>query len=100
MKGDDLRVDREIAAVIRFVGDDPVGLVAEPILQALELVLAGVVVLPEHRDLAVRKLVTDILRVDPPLALVVRLKSHGPWEILGISELGAAGGDEELRYLL
>ena len=96
----DLRIDAGIADLVGLVGDDHADLVAEAVLQALELVLAGVVVLPEHRDLAVRKLVPDVGGVDPALALVVGLKTHRPRKILGIAELGAAGGDEQLRHLL
>src|SRR5688500_19468198 len=44
---------------------------------SLERILAGIVVLPEHRDLAVREFVQDVFGVDPPLALVVRLPAHG-----------------------
>ena len=96
----DLRIDRGIADLVGLVGDDHVDLVAEAVLQALELVLAGVVVLPEHRDLAVREIVQDVFGVDAPLALVVGLKAHGPGEVLGIAEFGAAGGDEQLRHFL
>ncbi|MGX0994111.1 hypothetical protein AB7M38_001403 [Bradyrhizobium diazoefficiens] len=100
MQRDDLRVDRGIADLIGLVGDDHAGLVAEPVLQTLELVLAGVVVLPEHRDLAVRKVIADVFGVDPALALVIRLEAHRPGKVPGIAELGAAGRDEELRHLL
>ena len=55
VQGDDLGIDGGVAHFIGFVGDDHAGLGAETVLQALELILAGVVVLPEHRDLAVRE---------------------------------------------
>src|SRR5258708_4408572 len=68
------------------VSDDHAELVAEAVLQALELILSGVIVLPEHRDLAVREIILDVFGVDSPLALVVGLKTHGPGEVLGIAE--------------
>ena len=42
----------------------------------------------------------DVFRVDAAFALVIRLISHGPGEVLRVSELGCAGRDEELRHLL
>ena len=93
-------IDR-FRGLVAFLGDDHRGgLGAEPVLQALEIVLAVIIVLVEHRDLGVRLFLQDVLGIDLGLALVARLPSHGPRKILGVVPLGGAGGDEQLRHLL
>src|SRR5882672_5802660 len=72
----------------------------EAVLQALDVILAVVVVLIEDSDLAVGKVLHQIFGVDAALALVVRLPAHGPREIFWIAPFGGAGGDEQLRHLL
>ena len=52
---DDVGVDRRLRDLVAFLGDDHRGrLGAESVLQALEVVLAEIVVLIEHGDLGVR----------------------------------------------
>ena len=96
-----MRVDRRLGDFIALLDDDHrLCLVAETFLEALDVVLAEVVVLIEHRHLGVRLLLQQILGIDPRLVLVVGLPSHGPGEVLRIVPLRRAGGDEQLRDLL
>ena len=98
---DDMAVDGRLGGLIAFFGNDHrCGLGAEPIRETLQIVLAVIVILIEHRDLRVRLLLEDIFGVDLGFALVARLPSHGPGKVLGIVPFGGAGGDEELRHLL
>ena len=70
---DDVGVDGRLRDLVAFLGDDHRGrLGAEPVLQALEVVLAVIVVLVEDRDLGVRLFLQEILRID------LRLRS-GSW---------------------
>ena len=98
---DDLGVDGRLRDFVAFLGDDHRSrLGAEAVLQALQVILAVVVVLIEHADLGVRHFLENVLRVDLGFALVVGLPAHGPGEVLRIVPLGSAGGDEQLRHLL
>ena len=98
---DDVVVDGGFGGFKAFLGDDHRGgLGAEPVFEALEVVLAVIVVLIQHRDLGVRLLLQEVFGVDPGLALIVRLPSHGPGKILGVIPLGGAGRDEQLRHFL
>ena len=98
---DDMVVDGRLRGLEAFFRDDHgSGLVAETVLQALQVVLAVIVVLIEHGDLGVGLFLQNIFGVDPRLALVARLPAHGPREVLRIVPLGGAGGDEKLRHLL
>src|SRR5205807_5054262 len=81
----DLRVEGGIRDLIGFVGDDHAGFVAETVAQSLHLVLAGVVILPDGGDLAVRIILQDVGRINSALALVVGLPAHGPRKILRIA---------------
>src|SRR6185437_7379971 len=100
MQGNDLGIDRRIAHLVGLVGDDHVGLAAETIAQSLDLILASVIVLPEHRDLGIWKVVQNVSGVDASLALIVGLPAHGPWKVFGVPPFGCAGRHEELGYLL
>ena len=52
-----------LGRLVALLGDDHRGgLVAEPVLQALQVVLAVIVVLVEHRDLGVGLLLQQVLR--------------------------------------
>ena len=75
-------------------------LAGEAVLQALEVVLAEVVVLVEHGDLGVRLFLHQELGVDARFALIAGLPSDGPRKVRRIVPLGGAGGDEQLRHLL
>ena len=62
---DDVRVDRRIGDFVGVFGDDHRRcLVAEAVLQAVEIVLPEIVVLVEHGDLGVRLVLQDVLGVD------------------------------------
>ena len=98
---DDMRIDGRLRGFVAFLGNDHRGrLGAEPVLQALDVIFAVIVVLIEHGDLGVRLFLENVLGVDLGLALVVGLPAHGPGKVLGIVPLGGAGGDEQLRHLL
>src|SRR6266436_5482576 len=97
---DDVVVYGRLGRLVTFFSDHHRGLGAEPVLQALDVVFAEIVVLIEDRDFAVGLLLHQILRVNPRFALVAGLPAHGPWKILGIVPFGGAGGDEQLRNLL
>ena len=71
-------------------GSPTIGAVAKAVLQALQLVAPGIVVLPEHRDFSVRIILHNIFGVDTPLALIVWLPTHGPWVIFRIAPFGRA----------
>src|SRR5205814_3368137 len=58
-----------------------------------------IVILIEDADLALRQILQNVFRVYPPLGLIGGLPPHGPREVLGIAELGGAGGYEQLRHL-
>src|SRR3984893_11249949 len=97
-QADDLGIDGGIGRFIRQLGDN-LDLVADRILQTLDVVLTVVVVLIEDRDLAIGMVLQDIFAVDAAFALVVRLPAHGPGEVHRIAESRRAGGDEKLRHL-
>ncbi len=95
-----LGVERGIGHLVGRIRDDHVGPLAETIAQALHLVLAGVVVLPQRCDLALGIVLQDVFRVDAAFALVVGLPAHGPGKILRVAPFGGAAGHEQLRHLL
>ena len=82
------------------LGDDLAGVLAETFLEAVDIVLAEVVVLHQHADLGVLDVGQDVLGVDDGLGVVVGLIAHRPRELLGPAPLGGAGRDVELRHLL
>ena len=95
----DLRVDGRVGDLVGRLGDDHrPGLVAEPGLDAVEIVLAEIVVLIEHADLGGGMLLQNVLPVDAALGEVVGIVSHGPGEVLRIGEFGCAGRGEQLRH--
>ncbi len=97
---DDVGLDRRLGRLVAALRDDHRRLVAEPVLQALEIVLAVVVVLVEDGDLRVRLFLQEILRIDARLGLVARLPADGPREVLRVVEFRGAGDHEQLRHLL
>jgi hypothetical protein len=76
------------------------GRVAEPVLEALEVVLAVVVVLVQDTDLRVRHVLQQVAGIDDTLRVVTRLVSHRPREVRRIVPLRGAGGQEQVRHLL
>ena len=99
-----LRICESMVGSVGFVGGfghhHARGLVAETGLDAVEVVLAEVVVLIEHADLGVRVVLDDVLAVDAALDEVVRVEAHRPREVLGIGEPRRAGRCEQLRHFL
>ena len=97
----DLRVDGRVGGLVGRLDLDHRGrLVAEPVDQPLQIVLAEIVVLIEHADLGVGLVLQDVGRVDAALRLVADEKAHGPGMALRVVPLGGAGGREQLRHLL
>ncbi len=79
---DHLAVDGRIGNLVGDVRyDQLVGILAEPLLEAVEVVLAVVVVLHQHADLRVLDVGQDVLGVDDRLGHVVGLEAHGPREV-------------------
>jgi hypothetical protein len=70
------------------------------LLQAVEDILAVVVVLIQHRDLSVRMIGREILAVDPSFVEERRLKCHRPGKIPRIVPFRSAAADEQMRDLL
>ena len=97
---DDLRVDGRIGGLVGSLDRDHRFLFAEPVLQALQIVLTKIVVLIEHPDLAVGLLLQEVGRVDAALALVIGLPADRPGVALRIVPFRRAGRDEKLRHLL
>ena len=98
---DHLAVDRGISDLIgQLLDDHGLGFVAQSVKESLEVVLTVVVILIKDGDLCIGLGLKQMLSVDQRLALVVRLPSHGPGEVLRIAPLGRASGHEELRHLL
>ncbi len=76
---DNLRIDTHVGGLVGILDlDHRRCLVAEPVDQPLQVVLAEIVVLIEHGDLAVGLVLQDVGRVDAPLRLVADKKAHGP----------------------
>ena len=95
----DLRIDRHI----RLDGDishDHAGGDAEPFLQSPEQIASELIVLPEHRDLAIGIGGLDVIGVNPSLGAKRRLPAHGPRKPLRMRPLLVAGRDKELRHFL
>src|SRR6202012_410560 len=76
------------------------GFLAEAVLEPFEIIAAGIIVLVENADLALRQIVENVPGKDTPPGLVGRWPAHGPRESLVVAEFGSAGGDKELRPLL
>ena len=74
--------------------------VAQPIAEALQEILAEIVVLVEHRDLGILHLLQHVGGVDAGLRLIDRRQRHGVGEVFGIVPAAGAGRQEELRHLL
>ncbi len=89
-----MAVDGRLADLIAVLGDDHRRLGAEPVAQALEQVLAEIVVLIEHGDLGVGLGSEDVFGIDATFGLIGRLPAHGPGEVRGIAKAGGAGGGE------
>ena len=101
LERDHLAVDRGIGRLeVLGIDDHRLGLVAQRRGQAIEQVLAEIVVLVKHRHLGVGFALQQVLGIEGRLGLQVWLPAHGPGKVLGIVEGGGAGGDEELRHLL
>ena len=97
----DLRIHGRIGGFVGLRGHDHlIGVSAETVAQPVEIVLAEIVVLVEHRDLCIRQIFEDVGGVDVPLGAVARQPAHRPRKMLRIVPLVGAGGDEELRHLV
>ena len=97
----DLRIHGRIGGFVGLGGDDHLGrLVAQPLAQADQVVLAEIVVLIEHGDLGVRYVLEDVAGINARLDLVAGLPAHGPGKLFGIVPLVGAGGDEHLRHFV
>ena len=94
-----LGVDVGVGHLVRRLGHDR-NLAAEAVLQALDVVLAETIVLIEHRDLAARMVLEDILRIDVRFGLVAGQEAHGPGKLARLVPHRGARGDKELRDLL
>src|SRR6185437_9197747 len=97
---DDLRIDGRVGRLVGRLDSNHLGLVAQPVLYALQVILAEIVVLVEHADLAVGLGLQDVGGIDVPFALVVRLPADRPGVVFGVVPFGGAGRDEQLRHLL
>jgi hypothetical protein len=69
-------------------------------LQAIEIVLARIVVLVRHSDLRVGLVLKQVLGVDPRLGLIVSLPTHGPREAQRVAPVGRPGGNEQVGHLV
>src|SRR5207248_988275 len=58
-----------------------------------------IVSLIEDADLALRQILQNVFGIYPPLGLIGGLPAHGPRKVLGVAELGGAGGHKQLRHL-
>ncbi len=76
------------------------GGIADAFLEALEVVLAVVVVLHQHADLGVLDVGQRVLGIDHALGVVIGLEAHRPRELLGLAPLRRAGRHVEMRHLL
>src|SRR5262249_3145118 len=94
-----LGINRRVGGLIGHLGHD-FHLAVEPVFQALEVVLAIIIILVEDADLSLRVVLQQILSIDVRFALVIRLPAHGPREVLRIVPLGGARRNKELRHLL
>ena len=97
---DDVAVDGGLGGLVAFLGDHHRRLGAEPVLQALEVILTEIVVLIQDGDLAIRLFLHQELGVDARLALVAGRPADSPGEALRIVPLGGARANEQLRHLL
>jgi hypothetical protein len=78
--------------------DHLVGVLAEAFLQAVEQILAEIVVLVEHRDLRLRVMRQQMPGIEFCLVAQIGLPAHGPGEMRGIVQRRRAGGGKQLRH--
>ena len=94
-------VDGRVGGLVGLLGlDHRRRLVAEPVLEPLQIVLAEIVVLIEHADLAVGLVLQDVGGIDAPFRSGSWLPAHRPGMALGVVPFGGAGASEQLRHLL
>ena len=95
----DLTVDGVVGNVESKVGNNPACGIAETLAQSFVQVAPELIVLPEHRDLAIGIGDLDIVCEYPALGPERRLPSHRPWKAPGMRPFLVAGSDEQLRDL-
>ncbi len=97
----DLRINRGIADLVGDLLHDQLAAVgAEPLLEAVEEVLAVIVVLIKHADLGVPDVLDDVFPVDHAFGEIGRVPAHGPRIFLGMAPLRRTGRQQDVRDLL
>ena len=100
LQRDDLRIDGRIGGLVGRLGDDHrLCLVAERGLQRVEVVLAVIVVLVQHRDLRIRLFLQNELGESSGLADKAQIAADSPWVVLWVAEARGAGEQKHLRHL-
>ena len=95
-----LAVHRGVAYLVGLLHDDALlGLLAESVEHALEVVLAEVVVLHQDGHLGLGPRGQDVLGEGAAFELVGGLPAHGPGEVLRIAPARGTRGDEQLGHL-
>ena len=92
------RGDRGVGRVVGLLGHDLLG--RDLVVQALDAVLAELVVLVEEADLLALEVVLHVLAEDLALADVVELPAEGLGQLGRVVPALAARGDEHVRHLL
>ncbi len=101
LQRDNLRVHRRVSDLVGGLGHDhAAGPGAQPCLEAVQVVLAVVVVLVEQRDPGVRPVLQNVQRVQFAFPSVAGIDAHRPGKVLRIVPLRRAAPHEEVRHLL
>jgi hypothetical protein len=100
LQSDDLRIDGRVGHLVRRLSNDHrFRLVAERSLQRVEVVLAVIVVLVQHRDLRIRLLRQNEFCKTPGLADKAQIAADRPWVMLRVAKARGAGEQKHLRHL-
>ncbi|MNZ90010.1 hypothetical protein D3C78_1089590 [compost metagenome] len=100
LQPDDLRIDRGVGQLVGSLGHHAgLAFLGQRAFEALEQVLAEVIVLVEHGDLGLGQALLDVAAVEPAFGDVAGHERHGPGRALGIVEPIRAHAQQDLRHL-
>jgi hypothetical protein len=76
-----------------------VGLLAEPLAQAEQLVLTEIVILIKYGDLRIGNIFADVAAVNAALETISGQPGHRPWKVFGVVPGVGTGNNEQLWHL-
>src|ERR1700748_1168881 len=95
----DVPIEKLVAYIKGDIDDDQASGGAKSLLDPLEYFSPKLVILPKHRDLALRIERLDVIGVDAPLGAKRWLPGHGPGKCSWGDKSFGRGGNEELGNL-